>query len=422
MGFDQTLKQVLEQEYVRFKNGKAKETQEGFYQRIGVYWKSIGRNLNGRSTDERGKRYPWSSAFVCWAIKRAAKLAGAKVEFPSAAAHSEYFRMATRNRRNNVPDAQFLAYRIGEVKPEIGDIIVNNREGGKITYDTQKEHYSSHGAIVVAVDFAARKVRTIGGNESDSVGMKEWDLDENGTLVQPANEDKFFIGIIKNNVEKAPMLASEEAVSGKGIDTIHPITAQRAACLKQNGFRFVLKYLTEGQVLKDKDWTASDLGNAKNAGLLCGAIMQKSGNAAGKFSAAIGRAHALEAIERADALDIPKGAVLYFAVDYDCTPNDIKNRIRPHFAAIAAVMAEKGNPYRVGVYGTSLLAIALQKSELVSAVWINGSRAHGFGTRADYLASKKWTLLQTKLDYTECGFEVDSNDCRDLEGAGFFTV
>ena len=39
-----------------------KETDEGYWQRVGIYWlEGTGRELSGRNTD-----YPWSAAFISY--------------------------------------------------------------------------------------------------------------------------------------------------------------------------------------------------------------------------------------------------------------------------------------------------------------------------------------------------------------------
>ena len=75
---------------------------------------------------------------------------------------------------------------VAQYAPKMGDILENNRGHGTYTFQYAATHrsYPSHSAIVmeVGVDSKGNYLRTIGGNESDAVGMKEVRLDANGRV------------------------------------------------------------------------------------------------------------------------------------------------------------------------------------------------------------------------------------------------
>ena len=58
------------------------ETDEGFWQRVGMYWMDgTGKNLTGKNDD-----YPWSAAFISFVLRKA----GAGDRFRYSAQHSVY--------------------------------------------------------------------------------------------------------------------------------------------------------------------------------------------------------------------------------------------------------------------------------------------------------------------------------------------
>jgi hypothetical protein len=163
------------------------ESDPSLAAQIKRYWTSIGLSFPGVKT-------AWSAVFVSFCVKSAG---ATKSEFVFAQAHSKFVNSAIRNALNET--GVFRAFEIDAVKPEVGDILHNNRSGNKFTYDFARTHsrYESHTAIVVQVgaDQTGPFALTIGGNESDSVRRKRVILDRNGFVVQRAIDP--YISLIK---------------------------------------------------------------------------------------------------------------------------------------------------------------------------------------------------------------------------------
>ena len=167
--FTQRVVQLCRQEWDFFGNqainidgnsirrGK-KETDEGFWQRVGIYWQAVGRNLTGRNAD-----FPWSAAFVSYIMKTA----GAGDKFRYSASHSVYIRAAINN-RNNV-NASFRGLKPLELTLKEGDLVGYPRQNG-VSYDSLPPDFKSHCDIVVAV--RAGEIDVIGGNVGNSVTLK----------------------------------------------------------------------------------------------------------------------------------------------------------------------------------------------------------------------------------------------------------
>lgn len=149
------------------------ERTRGYRERIVQFWK-VG---TGRDLDNPG--VGWSGAFVSWAMKSA----GAGNAWPATGSHAHYLKVATDARFRNAEQAPFVAWRITEYAPRVGDLVCNSLERG-IDYDRQpNRNFVSHCDIVVAVH--GRSIDVIGGNLSDAVRKRTLLTDERGRLVDP---------------------------------------------------------------------------------------------------------------------------------------------------------------------------------------------------------------------------------------------
>lgn len=185
-------------EYERFEKGKGRENKDPFSGFVGEYW-SIGvknKNINGKTTfqDKKGEEFrpAWSSAFISYIMRQS----GAGKEFFYHEGHIHYVVKAIRDAAATPVKAKFLGRDPATYAPKVGDIVNGGRGTGKsVTFATVQTKYGkkkaigegnfipSHSDIVVEIDTAKRKLRTIGGNvETDTVGLKEWDLEADGTL------------------------------------------------------------------------------------------------------------------------------------------------------------------------------------------------------------------------------------------------
>ncbi len=165
------------------------ETQPKMAARIKKYWTGIGLPFPGVGV-------AWSAVFVSFFVKTAGASAA---EFKFSARHSEFVFEAIKNFTNGT--GVFRGQDVKNYAPKIGDIIQNNRSGNTYDYAFAKAHsgYKSHSAIVVeeGTDGFGRYVRTVGGNESNTVDDKIVRLKSNGLINQPSADPTRFISIIQ---------------------------------------------------------------------------------------------------------------------------------------------------------------------------------------------------------------------------------
>lgn len=185
--FAKKLVDIAQQQHSTYMN--MDEAEIKLCKQIQKYWTELGFNFTSCVT------VPWSAVFVSWCVKQAGATA---VEFKFAQSHSKFVNKAITNTIQNT--GVFRGRRITEYQPKIGDIIHNNRGGNSFTYDYAMNHdsFESHSAIVIEVgeDNNGKYALTIGGNEGDSIRVKEIRLDKNGFIKQRNTNP--FISIIEN--------------------------------------------------------------------------------------------------------------------------------------------------------------------------------------------------------------------------------
>lgn len=181
--FQKKLATIAQQQYDKYH--LLRESQYPLAGQIREYWKGIGAFP--------GVETPWSAVFVSWCVRQAGATPN---QFKFAAAHARFVHAAIANAKANT--GVFLGRPVDQYAPKLGDILQNNR--GKVkrdfAYAAKHDAYASHSAIVMEVgsDNRGLYLRTIGGNESDSVGLKEVRLDAKGRV---KNADGLYISVIE---------------------------------------------------------------------------------------------------------------------------------------------------------------------------------------------------------------------------------
>jgi hypothetical protein len=167
---------LANQEWERWGRGTIKEWNQSIRPVLRNYW-LIG---TGRRYSEPGwwSKHPWSATFISWIMKKA----GAGDSFRYAGAHAVYIKAAKDNRlaNNNNP---FKAYRINEIKPQVGDLVCKRRAGSGANYENIRPGHKTHCDIVTEVQ--PNRLTTIGGNVKNSVSKTSVSINANGYINQP---------------------------------------------------------------------------------------------------------------------------------------------------------------------------------------------------------------------------------------------
>jgi len=182
--FQKRLAVIARTEYDRFH--LLRENQEPLASRVAKYWTDLGFAFPG-------VHVPWSAVFVSWCVRSGGATAG---QFKFARAHSQFVFAAIANA--SAGTGVFRGRAPSAYAPKVGDILQNNRSAHMVDFAFAATHkaYESHSAVVVevGVDERGRYLHTIGGNESDSVGLKEVRLSTTGKV---ANSSGLYISVIE---------------------------------------------------------------------------------------------------------------------------------------------------------------------------------------------------------------------------------
>lgn len=160
-------------EYMRFNRGLGKEHIAPFAGFVGEMWRAIGvDNLDGTDVET-----PWSAAAISFMVRKAGP---AYAKFKFAAAHAKFAHHAIRARQSNDTTVPFWGFRLDEVRPQIGDIVVRDNPdfAPAVNFDVAAslDSYRSHSDIVVAIESDRQRLLAIGGNVSNSVGISTYAL------------------------------------------------------------------------------------------------------------------------------------------------------------------------------------------------------------------------------------------------------
>jgi hypothetical protein len=197
----QRIVEIARQEWDRWGRGTKSETDRAMRDTLRGYWEDLGlsRSQADKKIDDGS---PWSAAFISWVLRRA----GARDAFSYSPAHYAYVAAAKRSREKG-ESSKFWAYRITEVKPEVGDLVCRDREArgaggcGGTTYDNVADgrYRPTHSDIITEV--GPRSITVIGGNVGGkacakgagcTVNSKVLKLDDRGFVIPGQSRCKYF--------------------------------------------------------------------------------------------------------------------------------------------------------------------------------------------------------------------------------------
>lgn len=172
----ENLLRLAIQEWEKWGKGQRRESDPGMQPLLQDYWLTGVGWIPG--TPRWWETVPWSAAFISWLMRRA----GAGNAFKYSAAHAVYIKAAKDNRLVN-NENPFKAYRVNEVRPEVGDLVCKSRAGSGANYENIGPGLATHCDVVVGVQ--PGELSAIGGNVDDSVGRRPVRIDANGYVNQP---------------------------------------------------------------------------------------------------------------------------------------------------------------------------------------------------------------------------------------------
>lgn len=148
----------------------------------------------------------------------------------------------------------------------------------------------------------------------------------------------------------------------EGIDTAARLTAAQARILRENGVSFVGRYLVPESMLKAL--TAKEAADIRAAGLALMLCWELGGEDL-RGGAIKGAEHGARARQIAEAMGVPCGTIIYFAVDYNAPAGDYPLIEQYMLAAQTAL----GVKYVAGLYGHESIVEYLAQRGSVKKFW-----------------------------------------------------
>ncbi|KGJ72568.1 hypothetical protein GY21_14345, partial [Cryobacterium roopkundense] len=197
-----------------------------------------------------------------------------------------------------------------------------------------------------------------------------------------------------------------------GCDTRFEITASRAEWLANNGYQIVGRYIFDPPDSSlDKEIKPGELATIFDAGMRVLPIYQDSARILADFTYAQGYQHALNAHELASGYGFNRGTVIYFAVDYDATQEDITASIIPYFQGVQGGLAYNGKQYVHGVYGSRNVCANVTEKTFARHSFISGM-SWGFSGNLGFPLPTNWSYNQIKEFEVTVGsdqFDLDND-------------
>lgn len=208
--------------------------------------------------------------------------------------------------------------------------------------------------------------------------------------------------------------------------TIVDISSQcgsRGALLRAAGVLTVFRYYSRDTIRPAKRLSRQEALALAGEGLRLGVVHEaRRGDLSDSFEYASGIADARYArTYGTETIGQPSGSVIFFAVDFDATAAEVRDRIIPYFRGVNDAFAEVTGEqnYLVGVYGSGAVCSALLDAQLVKKTWLAQSR--GWRGYSSYDSSKLWDLKQG-MPQTIAGLECDPDVAQNGRYIGDFVL
>jgi peptidoglycan hydrolase-like protein with peptidoglycan-binding domain len=256
--------------------------------------------------------------------------------------------------------------------------------------------------------------------------FNQWPVSFNGTYSQTVSDKvKLFQGFAafptasRNGIGDfqtwMELLVStgDPSRPGTAADMASTITAARAQSLVAAGYKTVGRYLTNYALpgALDKKIKPGEITTILGAGLTLFPIFEEGGDEIDWFTTPQGITDAHAAHDAATAYGIPAGTVIYFAVDFDATAEDVEAAVLPYFRGVQTGIADRGGKYVIGIYGSRNVCSTISAAGLSARSFVGGMST-GFSGNLGFPLPKDWSFNQIAGETVGSGtgaIEIDKN-------------
>ncbi|MFD9691442.1 glycoside hydrolase domain-containing protein [Kitasatospora sp. NPDC059088] len=204
----------------------------------------------------------------------------------------------------------------------------------------------------------------------------------------------------------------DQSRRGTACDGVTKITPARAQALKDAGYQYIGRYLSNASTtsLPEKQIQPGELATIKQYGLRCFPIYQTWSRSADYFGYEQGNNDAFRAVEWARFHGFKPGTTIYFAVDYDAMDGEVTAKIVPHFRGVHHTISEN-SPYRVGIYGPRNVCQRVADAGYAETSFVS-DMSSGFSGNLGYPMPTNWAFDQIATITVGSGagaIEIDNN-------------
>lgn len=240
--------------------------------------------------------------------------------------------------------------------------------------------------MILALIFAAANALAFSRKPSQPTATASSTATSTASAVSPA--------VLAGPLPACAPLALEKSCPPVGanaaVDVSEPVTQRFLCAMRQLKVGTVIRYFEyPNETIAGKLPKPAELGLIRANGLKLLGVFQHNNSSPSTFTASRGSADAARSADLAKQWGAPKGAPLYFGVDFEPNSAQLKNVMTyaQNFASIA-----RSSGYKVGVYGSGDALKMLKDAGLADFTWV--SQSTGFSGTKAYTASKQWALLQ----------------------------
>lgn len=202
----------------------------------------------------------------------------------------------------------------------------------------------------------------------------------------------------------------------KGFDCFSTVWPEMAPQLSALGYSFFARYYRRAPLEGGRGNALSRAEAAAlfDAGFWALAIYQNYSDSLSYFSHRSAEADAAAALAAARYHGQPKDTAIYFAVDFNPTPEEMPD-ILAYFQVVQDALWLEG--YLTGVYGSGMVCRTLVDHGVVHKTWLSNAK----GWRGYYDWFSKADVVQTTLPFTlPFGLEIDGDECLRAAAAGLW--
>ncbi|MER8017776.1 glycoside hydrolase domain-containing protein [Streptomyces griseoluteus] len=194
-----------------------------------------------------------------------------------------------------------------------------------------------------------------------------------------------------------------------GSDTAYTITPSRAQRMRDDKYAYVGRYLNEASGGGgSKMLEEGELANIFAADLRVFPIFQDNGRSLSEYNSVNGYNHGRLAHDQAVHFGFNRGTVIYFAVDYDATVEDMP-KILEYFRGVTSGLSSKGKRYVHGVYGSRNVCAQVTQETYAKYSFVSGM-SWGFSGNLGFPLPSNWSFNQIKEYKVTNGSDVFALD------------